>query len=128
MKIKTYTANSIITLITPSGKLKFMADSKGRSSHTTSIAKEQELIEDSTLFANGTIVLESEVEAEETKTEEVVTEEVAEETSDVEVYADVTKCVDAIAILREKGATCAMATKTKINEVASAMGVSFPNL
>lgn len=127
--IKTYKANTIITLITPSGKLKFMANSKGGSSRTTSNEKEQELIENSTFFVNGIITLESEVE-EEVKAEELATDEVAEEAeaSNVEVYADVTKCVDAIAILREKGATCAMATKSKINEVASTMGVSFPNL
>ena len=52
----------------------------------------------------------------------------AEKADNSKVYDEVTKCVDAIAVLRSLGVEGALSSKAKILEAAKAVGVEFPKL
>jgi hypothetical protein len=108
-----------------------MQDSRGGSYYMTSDETEQAVIEACYMYKEGRIKLvKSEEIAEESKVKLVESKEevvkVGEEGGNV--YAEVTKCVDAIAILRSLGVEGSLTSKAKILEAATARGVEFPNL
>lgn len=130
MTLKRYKAKSIVSIgLYGKGAIDFMPDSKGGSYYSTTDGDVQNAIESSGLYCDGVVKLVSSeelvVSSEELKGKNVTDVEV----DNSKVYADVTKCVDAIAILRDKyGITEALNTKAKIIEVAKGLGVIFPKL
>lgn len=139
MTLKRYKAKSIVSIgLYGKGAIDFMPDSKGGSYYSTTDKTVQKAIESSGLYCDGVVKLVSSeelvVSSEELKGEKILNGLKGKNVTDVEVdnskvYADVTKCVDAIAILRDKyGITEALNTKAKIIEVAKGLGVIFPKL
>lgn len=137
MTLKRYKAKSIVSIgLYGKGAIDFMPDSKGGSYYSTTDKAVQKAIESSGLYCDGVVKLVSSEELVVSSEELVVSNEElkGKNVTDVEVdnskvYADVTKCVDAIAILRDKyGITEALNTKAKIIEVAKGLGVIFPKL
>ena len=139
-EIRTYYAKSVVSIIDKCGCIRFYANTKGHSYYTTDDAKTQKRIEDCILFKDGKIVVtaveavkeneELGIENGELKIDNASKNEelgIRNEES-ANSYGDVTKCVDAIAILRELGVEGSLTSKAKILEAAKAKGVEFPNL
>lgn len=129
---KIYKARSVVSIGTKSGRIKFWVDSNKGSYYVTSDEAEQQVIENCVLFANGVIYLDR-VEPETSVEAEVAQAEadggnVEAEVAQANVYDEVTKCVDAIAVLRGLGVEGALSSKAKILEAAKAIGVEFPKL
>ena len=134
-EIRTYYAKSVVSIIDKCGCIRFYANTKGHSYYTTDDAKIQKRIEDCILFKDGKIVITA-VEAVKTNEELGIRDEESSANEELGIrneesansYGDVTKCVDAIAILRELGVEGSLTSKAKILEAAKAKGVEFPNL
>lgn len=135
-KIITYRSNSLVTIgsNTCGGSIRFMLDSKGGSYYATDDEAKQKAIEGCYLFAEGRIKVAKVEEISEkgdsdyndnSANSEAVE---AEKADNSKVYDEVTKCVDAIAVLRSLGVEGALSSKAKILEAAKAVGVEFPKL
>lgn len=132
-------------IIKPGGSIKFMANSKGESYYIARTQKEVDAIESTTMFKIGSITLE-EVDDSVSSEELVVRSDSSAKSEELEIgtyadasgyksevesyhtFEDVTKCVDAIAILRKLGVQGALSNKAKIVEAAKSVNVEFPNL
>ena len=145
MVLKKYNARSIVSIgLEGFGAIDFIADTKGGSYYSTTDETLQGFIESSVLYRDGVIkivgVEELGVRSEELgvekgekglKGEKAINElgVRSEELGVEKVYTEVTKCVDAISILRnEYGVTEVLNSKVKILEAAKSVGVSFPKL
>lgn len=126
---KTYRSNSVVAISTNNCgvRIRFMQDSKGGSYYTTDDEAKQKIIESCFLFTEGRIKA--------VKVEEISLAEeqkgdsgYSDNSSNSKVYGEVTKCVDAIAVLRSLGVEGALSSKAKILEAAKAVGVEFPKL
>lgn len=145
---KKYISNSIIAI---SGKVdkrticvEFIHTSKGTSYYITSDRAIQRIIEECEYYKKGFIKSEElGVEADRTngvKADEPNVANIGSEGSDstktaetterdVTEYSEVTKCVEAMTLLRERyGVTVPLTSKIKIHEMAKELGISFPNL
>lgn len=136
-KLITYRSNSLVTIgsNTCGGSIRFMLDSKGGSYYATDDEAKQKAIEGCYLFAEGRIkvvkVEEISEKADSDYSDNSVNSEADKATDtadDSKVYDEVTKCVDAIAVLRSLGVEGALSSKAKILEAAKAVGVEFPKL
>lgn len=132
-KLITYRSNSLVTIgsNTCGGSIRFMLDSKGGSYYATDDEAKQKAIEGCYLFAEGRIkVAKVEEISEKGDSDNSVNSEAveAEKADNSKVYDEVTKCVDAIAVLRSLGVEGALSSKAKILEAAKAVGVEFPKL
>ena len=111
-----------------------MLDSRGGSYYVTDDEAKQKVIEGCYLFTEGRIkVAKVEEIAERVNSDDSDnsgnSEAIeAEKADDSKVYDEVTKCVDAIAVLRSLGVEGALSSKAKILEAAKAIGVEFPKL
>lgn len=142
---KEYVANSIVsTVVIIDGRKKridFLERCDGKSYYITADEELQNAIENDYYFQKGVVKI-AKVYSDAGKVTNNEVKEIKEVKADVTpvavnaftpakvgIYADVKRCADAIAILRDKyGVTAPLNTKAKILEVAQSIEVEFPNL
>lgn len=139
-KLITYRSSSVVAISANNcgGRIRFMQDSKGGSYYATDDETKQKAIEGCYLFAEGRIKVakveeivekaDSDYSDNSDYSEAVEAEKATDTADDSKVYDEVTKCVDAIAVLRRLGVEGALSSKAKILEAAKAVGVEFPKL